>query len=128
MTAAHRFNPSHTPLTTVGPTEHAQRRDSQAHGFHAVGSVECPRCNKTFVGAAIVNDDTIQMDFANQRFFVVRRAFCDHCDHILIWEQLCNGAGTQLGEVLSERPGLLRSPRAIASFLRQHPEAAGVGQ
>jgi hypothetical protein len=88
--------------------------------------VECPQCFKLFTEASVVSDAPIYR-YGHGQHVSVRRLYCDHCNHIVVWEQASNKSGTRFGQQLGAH-AISRSAQAIERFLRAHPEAAGVLQ
>jgi hypothetical protein len=70
-------------------------------------------------------------DYKGYIGFAQRRTlFCDHCNHLVIWLVACNSDGSSTTTNLDGPGGhgLLRTPRAVERFLRDHPQARGVAQ
>ena len=107
-----------SPMKTVDPAEAV----AQPSG----GRCQCGGCAKTYQAGAVVTDDR-GWDDEHQCFSVMRRLYCDHCDHIQVWMEALNRDGELSGMVLSG-PGYQRGRRDIERFLREHPEATGVVQ
>jgi hypothetical protein len=126
--------------TATHQSKPRRRRRRTAHDYVPDGTVHvvdceaeasaerrcCPVCDKTFAGGAIVNSEPLFCQ-VEQSWSIVRRLYCDHCDHIVIWTESANAAGEPRGLQLNE-PGLVRARSSVANFLRHHPEATGVLQ
>jgi hypothetical protein len=119
LDSAHILRPSHphrVPLRTIEPAD--------ASAAPTAARAECPTCGKVFCETAIVSD----APFYSEPFgtwALTRKLFCDHCDHLIVWQQTCRPDGSERGPVVCG-PSLLREPRAIDRFLAAHPEGAGV--
>jgi hypothetical protein len=87
--------------------------------------VECPVCDKVFAGGAIVTSEPEYVPALGQ-YRAVRRVYCDHCDHLVIWEQTSNSNGSRLGIVLNNSMSIARGKHVVEKFLAAHPEAAGI--
>lgn len=124
------------PLATVGPTEHRQAAPSAER-------IDCPTCGKTFVGGVIVTEWPGRYLAEHGAWGVVRKLYCDHCDHVLCWMEALQGGTVHTdvnaaGDILAidgrlsgqwlMRIARVRTPAVVARFLTQHPEAAGVSQ
>jgi hypothetical protein len=108
-----------SPLSTVEPGDCQQPHSSAER-------CECPRCHKLFSAAAVVNDPpTYWRDHGS--WGVLRRLFCDHCDHVAGWLESSDSSGFRTGVLLSG-PSYIISPRSVANFLKKYPSAAGVAQ
>jgi hypothetical protein len=131
-----------TTLTAPRTVEHVE-----ASGLPSAGRVQCGRCGKVFCDTAVVSGthqwdgearqhtfepDSYEWSHEHGCYVMLRRLYCDHCDHIMSWlEQVAPlsdpSRGTLTGHVVSG-PGYTRSRRTIDQFLRQFPQAAGVQQ
>jgi len=100
--------------------------------------VSCGRCGKTFCDGAVFTpwDDptAITWSDAGQCFTVPRTLYCDHCDHLVTWQEGLASLSTGpigrdlLTGVVIAGPGYIRDQRKIAAFLIDHPECKGVEQ
>lgn len=109
-------------ISTVTAAECTQPR--VANNPHAQ-TIQCPDCAKNFVLAAVVKDKPFWDPVAAQHKF--RRAFyCDHCDHIVSWFQLCASNGAIGPRADDDPPAIIRGKEQIERFLKAHPEARGV--
>ncbi len=125
MTALHPTR-RRTPLETVWSTAGRQP-------FATAGRIACPECGKLFCAAAIITgavalaertlgacgSDALNVPVRLRQFF------CDHCRHVVSWREHCTPDGRLAGVPLDPEPGYLRG-RYVETFLRAHPEAAGV--
>jgi hypothetical protein len=116
---------STAPSTSFGALRLVNHEDHQQPAPSA-GRVECPACFKLLNEASVVNDSPIYR-YQHGQHVTVRRVYCDHCNHIVVWEQASNKSGTRFGQQLGTH-AISRSAQAIERFLRAHPEAAGVLQ
>lgn len=87
--------------------------------------MECPECSKVFGGGAVVTSPPEFLPSIGQ-YRAVRRVYCDHCNHLVIWEQASNSAGTRFGVVLSDSLSIARGRHAVENFLAAHPQSAGM--
>jgi len=82
-------------------------------------------CGKVYAGGSVVNDPPF-IDSGGQ-CTVMRRCYCDHCDHVMVWIELALPNGTPLGIVQGEL-AVCTARGVIERFLKHHPWAAGVSQ
>jgi len=118
--AARRRQPRlrYVPLETVDRCEVDGKRTPSAERIHCA-------CGKVYAGGSVVTDEPF-MDRSGE-CSVIRRCYCDHCNHVMVWSELALPDGTPVGTVLSG-PGVYRGRTAVERFLKQHPHAAGVLQ
>jgi hypothetical protein len=115
------------PLDTVPFADHKQPRPS-------IERVQCARCEKTFLGTAVVTgpvEDNISIgprgDERHDGHLRHRRLYCDFCNHIQHWLQACDAQGIFFAPtIVLQGPGFVCDSKSIADFLKKHPEAAGV--
>lgn len=107
-----------TPPRTVEPCE-CQAKPS-------ADRASCGVCDNTVAGGAIVNTHPV-FDPVEGCMTMLRRFYCDHCDHVVNWTEACNADLRPQGFVISG-PGYIRGRARIERFLRENPQASGVTQ
>lgn len=147
LTPSSRFSPAHATACGVSPSRHGsalqpkvgrqlRRRYApletvslaEAEQTNASAQrVECPQCQKSYVGAATVNGEP-QYDQQKRIFKMTRWAYCDHCNHLIAWDQATDSEGKHLGEVFASSLTIIDAPPAVENFLKRHPELKGVEQ
>ncbi len=112
----------YVPLNTVEPCDKPggidRPRKASAERIHCT-------CGKTYAGCSAMADPHFIDE--DGEWTVVRRLYCDHCHHIVMWAELCRSDGTPTGLVKGE-PATITKPSIIDAFLRRHPWAAGISQ
>jgi len=83
------------------------------------------KCGKTYAGGSVVTDPPVTDEHGQHS--VVRRVYCDHCRHVMVWCESADGSGKPTGAVISG-PGVYRGRKAVRRFLARHPQATGVLQ
>lgn len=106
------------PLATVDRCEIENRPKPSAERIHCI-------CGKTYAGCSAMNDEPF-ID-TDGEWTVARRLYCDHCDHLMMWLELCKQDGTPMG-VLKCDLATITDKNVIQAFLRKHPWAAGISQ
>jgi len=59
--------------------------------------------------------------------YTLRSLYCDHCNMVQTWSEICDRIGLLTGHVM-QMPVIIRTTKHIESFLTRHPEATGVQQ
>lgn len=83
---------------------------------------DCAECGKKIAQGQIVND---MPEFGPVGWAVVRRAYCDHCNHVQTWTEVSTAKGTPTGDVFG-KPEHDKNPRRVEQFLSSFPQARGV--
>jgi hypothetical protein len=96
---------------------------------------ECPECGKTLLASAIVTYMPPKFSVEFGQYTVERRAYCDHGNLLICWEQATDSIGDRLGEVLGKgKAGSLKkfhvtsNVATIQRFLKAFPQARGIQQ
>jgi len=59
---------------------------------------------------------------------VSRMSFCDHCDQLLWWDQVCDGKGAPFGRPLKDSLVINHKPSLVEQALKLYPQLRGVEQ
>lgn len=106
-----------TPLETVDRIEcnHAPTTER----------VYCPNCEKPNAVAVDYHydyrDDGVPIK-------VSRMSFCDHCDHLLWWDQVCDGKGNPFGRPIAGSLVINNKPSLVEQALKLYPQLRGFEQ
>jgi hypothetical protein len=113
----HRHKRRLSPLETVDRIECDVAPTTQR--------VYCPSCEKAH---AVAVDYRYEYRDDGVPCQVSRMCFCDHCDQLFWWDQVCDGQGSLFGRPLKGSLVINNKPSLVEQALKLYPQLRGIEQ